>query len=66
MPSGGPLVRLSGLSVQLGGVTQDAKYEVENVDTGKKTVHQGAELADLRVTAASQPAAVVLIYRRLK
>ena len=60
------LSRRSGLSVQLGGVTQGAKYEVEDVDTGKKTVYQGAELADLRVTAASQPAAVVLIYRRLK
>jgi alpha-galactosidase len=61
-----PSCAQSGVSVQLGGVAQDAKYEVEDVDTGKKTVHQGAELADLRVTAASRPAAVVLIYRRLK
>jgi alpha-galactosidase len=60
-----PSCTLSGVSVQLGGVTRGATYEVEDVDTGRLTVHQGAELADLRVTAAPQPAAVVLIYRRL-
>jgi alpha-galactosidase len=61
-----PSCARSGVSVQLGGLTQDAKYEVEDVDTGKKTVYQGTELADLRVTAASRPEAVVLIYRRLR
>jgi alpha-galactosidase len=62
-----PSCSLSGLSVQLGGVTHGAKYEVEDADTGKKTVHQGAELASgLRITAESQPAAVILIYRRLR
>ncbi|MBU4399970.1 MAG: alpha-galactosidase, partial [Planctomycetes bacterium] len=57
----------SALVVQMGGVLQDVKYEVENVDTGKKEQHKGAELASgLRVTAESRPAAAVLIYRRLK
>jgi alpha-galactosidase len=61
-----PACARTGVTVQLGGVAPDTKYEVEDVDTGKKTVCQGAELADLRVTATSQPEAVVLIYRRLK
>jgi alpha-galactosidase len=61
-----PACPLGGVSVQLRGVAQDARYEVEDVDTGKKTVYSGAELADLRVTAASQPTAVVLVYRRIK
>jgi alpha-galactosidase len=61
-----PSCAQSALSLSLGGVKQDAKYEVEDIDTGNKTVYRGAELADLRVPAASQPAAVILIYRRLK
>jgi alpha-galactosidase len=54
------------LVVKLGGVRQDAQYEVENVDSGKKSLHKGAELASgLRITANSQPAAAILVYRKL-
>ena len=60
-----PSCALGGVSVQLGGVTHGATYEVEDVDTGKIAMYDGKELADLRVTAASSPAAVVLTYRRL-
>jgi alpha-galactosidase len=56
------------LVVKMGGVLPDAEYEIENVDSGKKTLYKGSELitSGLRITAASQPEAVVLIYRRIK
>jgi alpha-galactosidase len=55
------------LVVKMGGVLPDAEYEVESVDSGKKSLKKGEELASgLRITAESQPAAAVLIYRRLK
>jgi alpha-galactosidase len=57
----------SELLVKMGGVLPDTQYEVEDVDTGRRTPHKGAELASgLRITAASRPAAAVLIYRQVK
>jgi alpha-galactosidase len=63
-----PACPSSELVVRMGGVQQEAEYEIENVDSGKKTLLKGAELmaSGLRITAASQPDAVILIYRRLK
>jgi alpha-galactosidase len=57
----------SELVVKMGGVLAAAEYEVENVDSGKKSRHQGTELASgLKISAESQPGSTVLIYRRLK
>jgi alpha-galactosidase len=58
----------SELVVKMGGVQPDVEYEIENVDSGEKTLYKGAELiaSGLRITSKSQPEAVVLIYRRVK
>jgi alpha-galactosidase len=63
-----PSCPLNELVVKMGGALPDAEYEIENVDSGKKTLYKGAELiaSGLRITAESQPEAVVLIYRRTK
>jgi alpha-galactosidase len=56
----------SELVVRMGGIVQDAEYEIENVDSGKKTLHKGADLiaSGLKIAATSQPESAVLIYRR--
>jgi alpha-galactosidase len=57
----------SKLTLSLGGVRQDAEYQVENVDTGAKEQHRGLELASgLQLMSEQKPGSVVLIYRRLK
>lgn len=57
----------SEVVLELGGLLQNAEYELENVDTGKKELHKAAELSSgLRVVVESRPGSVVLIYRRIK
>jgi alpha-galactosidase len=56
----------SGLMVQLGGLSPDTLYQVENVDTKQKAMYSGSKLAaGLKVQSQTKPEAVVFLYRQI-